>query len=414
MSLEIVTGVSEREHVSSAQDGRRNAFTFGTGRYVFDSGGKFAYTLISNNLIKISDGDLMDQGRHICTEPNDYTELTIDNGISGNNRKDIIAMRYEKNADTGFETASLVVIKGISTAGTASDPEHVEGNILNGDLVDEFPLYRVNLSGISIVSIDVLFQIFPVSGIINTLPLSGGTLTSGEYEILHLKRTGSDAGVGIKFENSNGTLGSIYMSGEADTGLHRNTADGSKSYTFLDSGNYQTYAMSVTGDSANNIATFTSEDSASGGWLDMPILTSGEKHSSILNKISIMFKNVRYLYSTLSGFLSTMKYTNISSYITFNSRIISSINAWCESGMVVVYVTLKAEAVGAIQFTITQSRYCPTSGGVCGNYAALTTSTDKEKFSGALISADGVGTIWITSALTSTEFVCFTYPVRFG
>lgn len=422
MSVEIVTGVSEREHVSSAQDGRRNAFTFGTGRYVFDSGGKFAYTLISNNLIKISDGDLMDQGRHICTEPNDYTELTIDNGISGNNRKDIIAMRYEKNADTGFETASLVVIKGISTAGTASDPEHVEGNILNGDLVDEFPLYRVNLSGISIVSIDVLFQIFPVSGIINTLPLSGGTLTSGEYEILHLKRTGSDAGVGIKFENSNGTLGSIYMSGGADTGLHRNTADGSKSYTFLDSGNYQTYvtpanigAMSVTGDSANNIATFTTGDAAiPTGWTDVPVLSSGEKHSSIFNKISTMFKNVRYTYSTLSGFLNTLKYTNISSYVTYNSSTISFVNAWCESGIVVVYVTLKAEAVGAIQFTITQSRYCPTSGGVCGNYAALTTSTDKEKFSGALISADGAGTIWITSALTSTEFVCFTYPVRFG
>ena len=226
MGMEIVTGVSEREHVSSAQDGRRNAFTFGSGRYVFDSGGKFSYTLISNNLIRISDGDLMDQGRHICTEPNDYTELAIDNGISGNNRKDIIAVRYEKNADTGIETASLVVIKGTSTAGTASDPEYIEGNILSGDLVDEFPLYRVNLSGISIVSVDVLFQIFPGSGIIGTLPL--------------------------------------------------------------------------TGDSADNIATFTTGDSEdSTGWTDVALLSSGEKHSSLFNKISTMFKNVRYLYKML-------------------------------------------------------------------------------------------------------------------
>ena len=436
----------------------------------------------------------------------------------------------------------------------------------------------------------------------NALPLSGGTLTSSEYEILRLKRTGSDAGVGIKFENSNGTLGSINMSGGIDTGLRRNTADGSKSYTFLDTGNFKAhvtpteigalskeseetqklngnisqyasrtefnslgwyriakyspehqnayqgassngceiilkrswgnqkgeyhhielmwtsertakfkpvsdisqysgitairlvgdsssqtayidiyYACSqlnavniiitngstATGynweviapiqvpesadgiteyasgairanslgcatydgegrdiavnylkkgdDSANNIVTFTTGDVASPtAWTDVSVLSSGEKHSSILNKISTMFKNVRYTYNTLSGFLSTLKYTNISSYVNYNSSEISSINAWCESGMVVLYVTIKAGTMGAIQFTVTESRYRPTSGGVCGTYASLTTSVDRDKYSGAFISAGGAGTIWIISALANTEFVCFTYPVRFG
>ena len=168
-------------------------------------------------------------------------------------------------------------------------------------------------------------------------------------------------------------------------------------------------------DSANNIVTFTTGDVASPtAWTDVSVLSSGEKHSSILNKISTMFKNVRYTYNTLSGFLSTLKYTNISSYVNYNSSEISSINAWCESGMVVLYVTIKAGTMGAIQFTVTESRYRPTSGGVCGTYASLTTSVDRDKFSGAFISAGGAGTIWIISALANTEFVCFTYPVRFG
>ena len=142
---------------------------------------------------------------------------------------------------------------------------------------------------------------------INALPLSGGTLTSSEYEILRLKRTGSDAGVGIKFENSNGTLGSINMSGGIDTGLRRNTADGSKSYTFLDTGNFKAHvtpteigALSTTGNSANNTVTFTSYDTSTKPAYSAPdTMTSGETHSSLFSKISRVFRNVRYLYSMI-------------------------------------------------------------------------------------------------------------------
>ncbi len=55
-----------------------------------------------------------------------------------------------------------------------------------------------------------------------------------------------------------------------------------------------------TGDSQNNIVTFNSRDSTdSTVWTNVPVLTSGEKHSSILNKVSTMFRNIRYLYKML-------------------------------------------------------------------------------------------------------------------
>ncbi len=60
-----------------------------------------------------------------------------------------------------------------------------------------------------------------------------------------------------------------------------------------------TYLTKI-GDSTNNTTTFTSADTESPtSWTNVSVLTSGEKHSSIFNKISTMFKNLRYLYKIL-------------------------------------------------------------------------------------------------------------------
>lgn len=61
-------------------------------------------------------------------------------------------------------------------------------------------------------------------------------------------------------------------------------------------------AVPTGGDTAENTATFTSSDVAdvsASAWTSVSKLSSGEKHSSILKKVSQMFKNVRYLYKML-------------------------------------------------------------------------------------------------------------------
>lgn len=59
-------------------------------------------------------------------------------------------------------------------------------------------------------------------------------------------------------------------------------------------------AVSTTGDTANNTVAFTSADSTTAtAWTDVSALVTGEKHSSILNKVSTMFKNIRFLYKML-------------------------------------------------------------------------------------------------------------------
>lgn len=59
-------------------------------------------------------------------------------------------------------------------------------------------------------------------------------------------------------------------------------------------------AVATDGDTAENTVAFTSNDvSEPTEWTDVDLLSSGEKHSSILLKLSTMFKNIRFLYKML-------------------------------------------------------------------------------------------------------------------
>ena len=158
MSVHLTTGQGTSDHVTSADAGSLHAGIVGTGRYVLNRGNKFAYEVVSNNLVKVKDGDLLNQGRHINIAYNDYEECDIENGLQSVKRNDLIVIRYERNTETEIETASVAVIKGTS-GDTAVDPTYTTGNILNGDPVDDFPLYRVRLNGINIEGIDTLFTV---------------------------------------------------------------------------------------------------------------------------------------------------------------------------------------------------------------------------------------------------------------
>lgn len=158
--LHLVTGYAGEEHITSADEGAFNMATFGAGENVMDRGNKFAATVVSNNLITISDGEALMQGRFIKMIMGTTEEVNIENGTQGMNRNDLICLRYEKNSSTGVETASLVVKKGTETSGAPTDPAYTTGDITDGsDLVNEMPLYRVTLNGLNIASVKALFSI---------------------------------------------------------------------------------------------------------------------------------------------------------------------------------------------------------------------------------------------------------------
>lgn len=154
--MEIVTGYVGRAHITAEHDRLLNRAIFGNDSVITNLGMKMRADLISNNEIRIRDGGLMQQGCFAVIPVNTYESCTIQNGTQGMQRVSLIVSRYEKNSGTGVESIRLRVIDGTPSVSNPRDPYYAKGDISNGDLVDEFPLYRVTINGLNITEIKAL------------------------------------------------------------------------------------------------------------------------------------------------------------------------------------------------------------------------------------------------------------------
>ena len=202
MAIELVTGHAGQGHVSSADFGRFNAGICGTDKYVLSTGLQFAYSIESNNLIRIASGDAVNQGRHIIIPYNTTEDAVIQSGTTGMSRIDIIALRYSKSTVTvddqpvTIESASLVVLTGTEVPDTESPvpPTLTSGDIFAGAAVDDMPLYWVMITGTEITGVARLFEvigslssmwnkIYPVGSIYMTVnDVDPGSLFGGTWE----------------------------------------------------------------------------------------------------------------------------------------------------------------------------------------------------------------------------------------
>ena len=158
MATELITGLGDEPHVDAGDVGGFQAGIVGVEDYVLPAGEQMKATVISNNKIRIADGEAVMQGRHWRIKPNTYEDVTIENGAQNMNRKDAIIARYTKNADTGIEKVELAVLKGTPTSGTAIAPAQEKGNILEGTMKHEMLLYIVSLKGLNIESVTKEFN----------------------------------------------------------------------------------------------------------------------------------------------------------------------------------------------------------------------------------------------------------------
>lgn len=125
---------------------------------VLNLGNKLKATVISNNKVRISDGIVLVGGHAGRIIKGDYEDMTINNGVSGQKRNDIIAARFIAGASGGADSYKLVVIQGI--AGTiAKDPTYAKGDLYNGDKQRDYPLWRVKIENLSIVKVEQMFTV---------------------------------------------------------------------------------------------------------------------------------------------------------------------------------------------------------------------------------------------------------------
>ncbi len=162
MSTHLITGFAGKEHITSADQGSFNAAVMGGGEFVLERGEQFRCQVISNNKVRIYDGDALMQGRHIIIDRNTYEETTHDNGTQGYKRIDLIVLTYEKNAVSSVESVKLEVIKGAPAENNPTVPEYTKGDILNsGASKNQMPLYKIPFDGLSIGEPVKLFSTVP-------------------------------------------------------------------------------------------------------------------------------------------------------------------------------------------------------------------------------------------------------------
>lgn len=152
--MNIITGYKGEPHITSQQDRNVNIGIFGSGTHIVNVGSKMAASIVSANEIVIADGLLVAEGCTAEIERGTSESIAIENGAQGMLRKDLIVARYTKTSGTGVEDMQLAYIAGTPAASAPALPAYNTGTIASGDTLVDFPLYTVNLNGISIESVE--------------------------------------------------------------------------------------------------------------------------------------------------------------------------------------------------------------------------------------------------------------------
>lgn len=129
--MEIVTGHTGSNHITTIDEASKNQGIFGSGTYILDVGSKFSPT-ISGSTVTIQDGEGMLQGIHFRVPVGQVDTVTLDPGTAGMNRIDVICARFTRITATGVESVSWHVGKGTPTAGDPVKPSMPPSSVREG------------------------------------------------------------------------------------------------------------------------------------------------------------------------------------------------------------------------------------------------------------------------------------------
>lgn len=156
--MKAITARKAAAHITPLMDAMWHRGIVTAEDCIFDSFEKFAADIASNNEVRIRSGVGMLQGRFFCIEPGTYDSAAISNGTQGEKRIDLIVARWTVNASSETEDVEIKVIQGTPTTDTPVAPDYTEGDLDNGELVADLPLYEVNVNGINIESLSAQFE----------------------------------------------------------------------------------------------------------------------------------------------------------------------------------------------------------------------------------------------------------------
>lgn len=148
MTTTLITGKGGTPHITSGDMGAMQAGVIGNGSYLLQGAdGKFpAVTMQDANHALIPVLNLVVEGRY--ARVTEAETVTIESGVSGRNRNDLVCLKYTRNGQN-IETAAIAVLKGTPNTGTAADPTVPSGSIHSASGTVWIPIARIPISGIT-------------------------------------------------------------------------------------------------------------------------------------------------------------------------------------------------------------------------------------------------------------------------
>ena len=159
--MEIVSGRTGKPHVTSQQFRQLIEGTVGQGSCILTSGENLEPELASNNSLKIRSGMLAHHGNISSVKIGTYDAVNLSNGSQGMKRIDLVVCRYTRNAETEVESCNWVVIMGTPVSSNPVAPTYTVGNLQEGDLVDDCPVFEVHYDGINVTEVRKILSVAP-------------------------------------------------------------------------------------------------------------------------------------------------------------------------------------------------------------------------------------------------------------
>ena len=163
MTTTLITGKAGTPHVTSGDMGAMQAGIIGNDSYLLQgSDGKFpAVTMQDANHALIPVLNLVVEGRY--ARVTEAETATIESGVTGQNRNDLVCLKYTRNSQN-IETAAIAVLKGTPSTGTAADPTVPTGSIHSASSTAWIPIARIPIAGITPgTPVMLIKQIPPIS-----------------------------------------------------------------------------------------------------------------------------------------------------------------------------------------------------------------------------------------------------------
>lgn len=151
--MKIVSGRGSDAHVTSAQFRQFIEGTVGSLSCILQTGEHLEPELASNNLLRVKSGMMCHHGNISSVDNGTYDEITIQNGTQGMKRIDLVVNRYTIEEETEIEKNEWVVIQGTPAESNPTVPAYTEGDLRNGDLIDDCPVFEVELDGINVTEV---------------------------------------------------------------------------------------------------------------------------------------------------------------------------------------------------------------------------------------------------------------------